>query len=197
MMIKPYSSACDQNRQPIERVLANHLGQRTRLLELSSGTGQHAVYFSAALPQITWQPSDVEPAIAGIQAWVNEAALPNILTPIALNVDGDWPGSSYDVVFSANAVHIMGWDSVLAMFKGIDRVLERGGLLFLYGPFNYHGKFTSESNAGFDVWLKQRDPVSGVRDFEALDLLANQQGMHLLADHEMPANNRTLVWEKD
>lgn len=197
MMMKPYSTACDQNRQPIERVLANYLSDKTRLLEISSGTGQHAVYFSAAMPHITWQPSDVESAVPGMQAWVDEAGLPNVLAPIILDVDGDWPMSSYDVVFSANAVHIMSWDSVLAMFEGIGRVLESGGLLLLYGPFNYDGQFTSDSNAGFDVWLKQRDPASGVRDFEALDALANQQGMHLLADHEMPANNRTLVWAKD
>ena len=195
-MIKPHSTSCDQNRQPIENVLTSYLKGKSRLLEISSGTGQHAVYFSAAFKHISWQPSDVASAIPGIQAWVRESGLTNVLDPIVLDVNADWPAQSYDAIFSANAVHIMGWDSVLALFDGVGRVLEAGGVFCLYGPFNYNGKFTSESNAGFDVWLKQRDPVSGVRDFEAVDLLASQQGMHLLNDHEMPANNRTLVWEK-
>ncbi|MGZ3701913.1 MAG: DUF938 domain-containing protein, partial [Bdellovibrionota bacterium] len=141
-----------------------------------------------------WQPSDVEENLPGIREWVGEAQLPNVLPPIALDVRGPWPPSTYSAVFSANAVHIMGWPAVEAMFAGIGKVLEPGGVLALYGPFNYGGKFTSESNERFDRWLKMENPESGVRDFEALDALARGIGLRLARDYAMPANNRTLVW---
>lgn len=196
-MNKPYAESCEQNRDPILAVLREALAERKRVLEIASGTGQHAVYFGAALPHLTWQTSELPANHAGIQAWLDEAGLANVLPPLALDVNAPvWPVAAVDAVFNANTVHIVAWPAVERMFAGIGRVLEAGGLLCLYGPFNYGGAFTSESNARFDVWLKGRDPASGVRDFEALDRLAEAQGMRLARDIEMPANNRTLIWRR-
>jgi len=134
---------------------------------------------------------------AGIRAWLNEAALPNVLPPLALDVSQtEWRSGRYDAIFSANTLHIMGWPEVEHFFAGVGAVLEPGGVLVVYGPFNYNGAFTSESNARFDAWLKARDPASGVRDFEAVDALARAQGLVLQQDVDMPANNRTLVWHR-
>jgi len=196
-MVKPYSESCDQNKAPILEVLSKEFSHAQHVLEIGSGTGQHAIYFGEHLPHLTWQTSDVVIYHAGIRAWLDEAALPNVLPPLALDVEHDsWPDSTVDAVFSANTVHIMGWPQVQYMFVGIGNILAQGGVFCLYGPFNYNGAFTSPSNARFDGWLKVRDPASGVRDFEELDLLARNAGMVLTQDYAMPANNRTLVWRK-
>lgn len=195
--MKPYSESCDQNRAPILEVLRIELADRQRLLEIGSGTGQHAVYFAPEFPGLLWQTSDMADMHAGIHAWLAEQGCGNILPPLALDVSHDsWPAASYDAVFSANTAHIMDWPSVECLFAGIGRVLEPGGVFCLYGPFNYAGAYTSESNARFDAWLKARDPHSGIRDFEALRELGEKAGMKLKEDYEMPANNRTLVWSK-
>ncbi|MBU0593580.1 MAG: DUF938 domain-containing protein [Gammaproteobacteria bacterium] len=196
--MKPYAESCEQNRDPILAVLQKILADRKQVLEIASGTGQHAVYFGEALPHLTWQTSELPENHAGIQAWLDEARLPNVLPPLAIDLHEDaWPlATSFDAIFNANTVHIVSWPAVERMFAGIGRVLAEGGLLCLYGPFNYGGNFTSESNARFDAWLKGRDPESGVRDFEALDQLARLQGLVLQQDVEMPANNHTLVWKK-
>ncbi len=197
MIDKPFSESCVQNRDPILAVLRDVLADRNHVLEIGSGTGQHAVDFGAALPHLRWQTADVPPYHGGIRAWLDEAALPNVLPPIALDVNRhDWRTGRYDAVFSANTLHIMSWDSVQQFFAGVGSVLAPGGVLAVYGPFNYDGAFTSDSNARFDVWLKTRDPASGVRDFEAVDALAQAQGLVLQQDVTMPANNRTLVWHK-
>ncbi|OZA31270.1 MAG: methylase [Hydrogenophilales bacterium 17-61-9] len=197
MSNKPFSESCVQNRDPILTVLREVFADRSTVLEIGSGTGQHAVDFGAALPHLRWQTADVRPHHAGIQLWLNDAALPNVLPPIELDVNQqDWRGGRYDAVFSANTLHIMGWPEVGQFFEGVGSVLEAGGVLVIYGPFNYNGAFTSESNARFDAWLKSRDPVSGVRDFEAVDALARAQGLSLQRDIAMPANNRTLVWKR-
>ena len=196
--MKPYAESCDQNRDPILAVLRTEFVTCHSILEIGSGTGQHAVYFARHLPHLDWQTSDRGEHHPGILAWLEDAALPNVRPPLALDVLRDpWPDTGFDGVFSANTAHIMGWDAVERMFAGIGGVLTRGGRFCLYGPFNYQGRYTSESNARFDAWLKARDPQSGVRDFADLDALARTAGMHLLRDHAMPANNRTLVWEKD
>ena len=195
--MKPFSEACEQNKQPILAVLQQHFADVHRVLEIGSGTGQHAVFFAAQLPHLQWLTSDVSELHAGIDAWLAEARLPNVSHPLELDVNQpDWPVEYIDAVFSANTVHIMDWPSVENMFAGIGRVLQSQGVFCLYGPFNYHGSYTSDSNARFDMWLKQRDPRSGIRDFEALNDLAHQHGMRLCTDHAMPANNRTLVWIK-
>lgn len=195
--MKPYSESSEQNRDPILAVLRDLLADRREVLEIASGTGQHAVYFGAALPYLTWRTSELPENLAGIQLWLDEAGLANVVPPVALDVnDPAWPVDVVDAVFNANTVHIVGWPAVERMFAGIGRVLAPGGLLCLYGPFNYNGAFTSESNARFDVWLKNRNPESGVRDFEALDRLAAAQVMTLIDDIEMPVNNRILVWRR-
>ncbi|MEW5966242.1 MAG: DUF938 domain-containing protein [Pseudomonadota bacterium] len=194
---KPYAESCEQNRAPILAVLREVFADRRRVLEIGSGTGQHAVYFAPELPHLVWQTADVPAHHAGIRRWLDDAALPNVLPPLALDAnDTRWHGGRYDAVFSANTLHIMRWAEVEMCFAGIGAVLEPGGVLAIYGPFNYRGKFTSESNARFDAWLKARDPASGVRDFEAVDALAQAQGLVLWQDVAMPANNRTLVWRR-
>lgn len=198
MSEKPYAESSAQNRAPIQAVLEEVFADRCRVLEIASGTGQHAVYFGAALPHLSWQTSELPHNHAGILAWLDEARLANVLPPVALDVnDPVWPLGGFDAVFNANTVHIVSWPAVERMFAGIGRVLELGGLLCLYGPFNYGGRYTAESNARFDVWLKNRDPASGVRDFEALNALAEAQGLVLFKDFDMPSDNRTLVWRRE
>ncbi len=195
MSTKPFAESCEQNREPILAVLREVFAASRQVLEIGSGTGQHAVYFAPELPHLSWQTADVPQHHAGIRMWLDEAALPNVLPPLALDVnDTRWHGGRYDAVFSANTLHIMSWPEVERFFAGIGAVLASGGVLAIYGPFNYGGHFTSPSNARFDAWLKARDPASGVRDFEAVDALANAQGLALDHDFAMPANNRTLVW---
>lgn len=196
--MKPYSEACEKNQSAILEVLQDALSRQHHVLEIASGTGQHAVHFGRALPHLTWQTSELPHNHAGIRAWLDEAALPNVLPPVALDVtDTHWPAGVVDAIFNANTVHIVSEPEVERMFAGIARTLSAGGILCLYGPFNYHNKFTSESNARFDVWLKSRNPESGIRDFEAIDQLAKTHGLRLLQDVAMPSNNRTLVWQRD
>lgn len=198
-MTKPFAESCEQNKDPILEVLSIEFADRARVLEIGSGTGQHAVYFAKHLPHLTWQTSDMAANHPGINAWREEAGLDNVLPPIELDVlhPGHWPRRRYDAVFSANAVHIMSWEAVEAMFEGLGRVMDQGAKLVLYGPFNYGGEYTSDSNARFDLWLRQRDPQSGIRDVEDLDRLATAQGMVLKQDYAMPANNHILVWVKE
>jgi SAM-dependent methyltransferase len=193
--MKQYSEACEENKDPILAVLRRELAGCRAVLEIGSGTGQHAVYFSRHLPHLSWQPSDLEINHASINAWRSEAALDNLLPPLLLDVTGNhWPDSRFDSVFSANTTHIMSWPAVVAMFAGIATVLKTGGSFCLYGPFNYDRCYTSDSNARFDIWLKQQDPLSGLRDVEDLVELASTRGLHLKQDYAMPINNRLLVW---
>ncbi len=193
---KPFSPACEENKLPIRDVLSLYLDGAETLLEIGSGTGQHAVFFARSFPRVRWQPSDVAENLAGIRLWLDEARLANLLPPVELDVTASWPEARFDAVFSANTAHIMSESQVAAMMRGIPGMIVPGGVFALYGPFNYGGRFTSESNARFDVALKQRDPRSGVKDFETLDALARESGLSLVGDHEMPANNRTLVWRR-
>lgn len=198
MTMKPYSESCVKNQAPILEVLQAIFANQRSVLEIASGTGQHAVHFGRGLPHLTWQTSELIQNHAGILAWLNEAKLPNVLPPVAIDVNDDqWPVGRVDTVFSANTVHIISWPAIERMFAGIARVLSAGGILCLYGPFNYGGEFTSESNAHFDVWLKSRDTNSGVRNFEDINRLAEMHGLFLLKDISMPSNNRTLVWQRE
>ena len=195
--MKQYSQSCDENREPILAIISNVFADTRRVLEIGSGSGQHAVYFARRLPHLTWQPSDLPENHASIIAWQDEAGLENVLAPIDLDVTAaTWPDGEYDALFSANTAHIMGWEAVQCMFNGIGGLSQTGALFCLYGPFNYGGSFTSDSNEKFDAWLKDRDPASGIRDFEALAELATENGFELEADNEMPVNNRLLVWRK-
>ena len=192
---RPFSAACERNREPILKVLRRWFADRREVLEIGSGTGQHAVHFAAALPQLAWHASDLPEHHAGIRAWMAHAQLPNLHGPFALDVrHGPWPARRFDAVFSANTLHIMGWDAVRALFRGLPGVLEPKAIVVVYGPFNYAGRFTSESNARFDASLREADPERGIRDFEAVDGLAQAAGLVLVEDVAMPANNRCLVW---
>lgn len=193
---KPFAPACERNQGPILEVLRQYFPDRRRVLEIASGTGQHAVFFAPAFPNAIWQTSDVEENLPGIRMWLDEAALPNLPPPLTLDVTGPWPDDRFDAIFSANSLHIMPWSAVEQFFAGVGRALESGGILAVYGPFNYDGTYTSDSNREFDVWLKQRSALSAIRDFEAVDGLAGQIGCKLVKDHAMPANNRLLVWRR-
>lgn len=197
MADKPYSASCDRNRDPILAVLREHFADRRDVLEIGSGTGQHAVYFAAALPQLRWQTSDRPQNHEDILAWLDEAALPNTPLPLALDVNNPWPEQKFDAVFSANTLHIMSWPEVETMFARLPGVLADDARLVIYGPFNYGGEFTSPSNAQFNVTLKTWGAHMAIRDFEAVDALARAAGLRLLEDRAMPANNRCLVWKRD
>lgn len=208
MTSKPYSESCERNSAPILQVLQQHLGQARTVLEIGSGSGQHAVHFAAAMPWLHWQASDHCDYLPGIRQWLDEAALPNTPVPLELQAvigEGLQPlpplpvhdgVAGFDAVFTANTLHIMGWEQVQALFAGLPSLMAPEGLLVAYGPFNYNGAFTSDSNRNFDGWLKARDPRSGIRDFEAVDALARAQQLELQEDVAMPANNRCLVWRR-
>ena len=194
-MGKPFSQACENNKRPILEVLVRHLGGVSSVLEIGSGTGQHAVFFAEQLPHLKWQTSDLVENHAAIRQWVDEPKLPNVLPPVVLDVTlPHWPVDPVPAVFSANTAHIMAWPVVQAFLQGVGRVLAPGGLFLLYGPFNYDGRHTSESNACFDQWLRQRDPESAIRHFEDVDREAGAAGLSPVEDVAMPANNRLLVW---
>ena len=193
--MKPFSDACERNKEPILEVLRHSFTGPGLVLEIGSGTGQHAVHFARHLPHLTWVATDREENLAGIQLWLDEAALLNLRGPLQLNVlDASWPVAAARYVYSANTAHIMSWPEVEAMFAGVGARLEAGGRFCLYGPFNRDGEFTSESNRAFDAMLRQRDPVMGIRDDRALVELGSRSRLELVSDHAMPANNRLLCF---
>lgn len=195
--MKPYSESCDQNKQPILQVLKIELADARSVLEIGSGTGQHAVFFGTQFPDITWQTSDRQEYHPGIHLWLADHNLDNVLPPMELDVALEhWPQATFDAVFSANTAHIMSSTDVEHMFRGVGKVLKAGGRFCLYGPFNYHGEYTSDSNQRFDQWLKQRDPNSGIKDLDDLQRWAQPAKLILRHDYEMPVNNRILAWEK-
>jgi cyclopropane fatty-acyl-phospholipid synthase-like methyltransferase len=195
----PFSEACERNKGPILDILRDVFAAARHVLEIGSGTGQHAVWFARHLPHLQWQPSDRATELPGLRQRIASEGPPNLLEAVDLDVQvTPWPASPADAVFSANTLHIMGWPGVEAFFAGIGTVLKAdGATLAVYGPFRYGGDYTSASNAAFDGWLKRRDPASGIRDFEAVDALARASGLTLAADHAMPANNQLLVWRRE
>jgi cyclopropane fatty-acyl-phospholipid synthase-like methyltransferase len=195
-MDKPYSEACERNKAPILAQLRALYADVGTLLEVGSGTGQHAVHFAAALPQLLWQCSDIAANLPGIRLWLDEARLPNLPPPLTLDVDQPWPPGRYDAVYTANTLHIMGWPQVRALFAGLPQVLRPQGLFTAYGPFNRGGQFTSDSNQRFDASLRAGDAARGIRDFEAVDALARAAGLRLMAEVAMPANNFLLTWRQ-
>ena len=196
-MNKPYSESCDQNKDVILSVISPLFSALTNVLEIGSGTGQHAVYFAEKMPQLTWHTSDCLPYLDGINMWLTDAGLTNVLPPLELNVSrSQWPQLEVDAVFTANSIHIMQQQDVVNLINGVGRLLKQKGSFVIYGPFNYNGQYTSKSNESFDQWLKQRDPLSGIKHFEEIESLANNNGMQLVTDYEMPANNRILHFVK-
>jgi cyclopropane fatty-acyl-phospholipid synthase-like methyltransferase len=191
------AAACERNREPIAARLAEWLPARGRVLEIGSGTGQHAVYFGERFPGIVWQTSDVAGNHPGIRARIEAAGLGNVLEPLELDVArGRWPQGPFDAVYTANTAHIMPMETVAMMFAGVDAVLAAAGFFFLYGPVNRRGEFTSPSNLAFDAELRARDPRMGLRDDRALLEFARTAGLELAADYVMPANNRSLVFRR-
>lgn len=197
-MEKPFSPACERNREPILKVLKETIEHTDRrLLEIGSGTGQHAVYFSPHFPQVEWFPTDVSARLMGIKKWVDEANIPNLQKPTKLDVSkDDFPKLKFDVVFTANTFHIMNWKDCKSFMKLLGHRLREGSRAAIYGPFKYNGEFTSESNAAFDVTLKEKDPLSGIRSFEDVNTNMLKNGFELVNDYEMPANNRMLVYKR-
>lgn len=195
-MNKPHAPATERNREPILAVLQTLFADRHAVLEIGSGTGQHAVYFARAMPWLRWQSSDVAAKLPGITHWLDEAGLPNTPAPLALDLCRAWPRVEFDAIFSANTLHIIGWPQVQRLFAELGQHMPPSGLLTVYGPFNYAGHFTSDSNAAFDASLRAGNPASGLRDFEAVDALAREAGLRLLEDRAMPANNRCITWQR-
>ena len=193
----PFSQACENNQAPILAVLQQAFAECRQVLEIGSGTGQHGVYFAPRLPQLVWQTSDLAGNHAGIRAWQAAQPAPNLRPPLLLDLAAsDWPEGAFDAVFSANTAHIVAWPLVQRLFALAGRHLPAGGVLALYGPFNYGGTYTSDSNRAFDAWLRQRDPASGIRHVEDIVALAASQGLALTQDNAMPANNRLLVFHR-
>jgi cyclopropane fatty-acyl-phospholipid synthase-like methyltransferase len=194
--MKAFSQACENNKAALLAVLEQLFADCRTVLEIGSGTGQHAAFFAAHMPWLRWQTSDLAPNHASIAAWIE--GIDNARAPLNLDVDAeDWPEERYDGAFSANTAHIMPWPSVTRMFHGVAGVLRAGGVFALYGPFNYAGRYTSAGNERFDRQLRAGDAQLGIRDFEAVTELARAAGFDLLADHAMPANNRTLAWQRN
>ena len=191
----PFSEACERNKGPILEVLRAAFAPCRAVLEIGAGTGQHAVHFASHLTHLAWQPTDRAEYLAGLAARVAAEGPGNLRAPFEFDVARPVPlPGTFDAIFSANTLHIMSWPEVEAFFAFAGRALGPGGTLAVYGPFRYRGRFTTESNEHFDRALRERDPASGIRDFEAVDALAAAQGFVLTADYAMPANNQLIVW---
>ncbi len=196
-MNKPFSPACERNKEVILSIIAKYLTGSQKVLEVGSGTGQHGIYFAENLPHVHWHMSDRPENIKGINAWVDDSQLSNVHHAIEFDVSQAWPAiEKVDCVYTANTLHIMAWRQVEQLFSLLAEELQQHSMLMIYGPFNYQGAYTSASNAEFDQHLKQRHPDSAIRDFEAVEALAQQADLLLQCDLEMPANNRLLIWKK-
>lgn len=197
MTMKQHAPATERNREPIREVLARELPASGVVLEIASGSGEHAVAFARGFPGVTWQPSDPdERALASIEAWRAEAALPNLAAPVKLDVTAPWPVTRADAIVCINMVHIAPWEAALALFAGAGRLLAPGALLFLYGPYRFGGVFTAPSNQAFDASLRARDPRWGVRDVDDLRAVAEGHGFALGQIVALPANNHALVFRR-
>lgn len=196
---KRHAPAAARNAGPIREVLARLLPAGGAVLEVASGTGQHAAFMAAAFPDRTWQPSDADPgALASIAAWVAEAGLPNLRAPLRLDVEVEpWPIDAVDAIVCINLVHVAPWSAALALLRGAARRLGPGGLLYTYGPYRFGGEFTAPSNAEFDASLRAQDPGWGVRDVRDLEAAAAAARLHLAETIAMPANNHSLVFRRE
>lgn len=193
--MKQFSTACERNQQPILEVLEEAFADVERVLEVGSGTGQHAVFFAANLPHLVWQPSDQPGRLGSVRAWCADADAENLGDPIALDLfEESWDVDGFDAFFSANVIHIAPWEATEHLFRHAASVLDPGGRVFLYGPFRYRDRPLEPSNARFDRFLRERDPKSGIRLFEDVDAAAREHGFELLEDRPMPANNRSIWW---
>lgn len=197
--MKQSSPSCERNKEFILAALKDVLPDSGTVLEIGSGTGQHAAYFAGQLPWLVWQPTDLAENFPSIQAWAAEAGLPNLRAPLEIDLLADaarWPVTSAAAIVCINTVHIVAWKGVENLITGVGRVLSPGGILYVYGAYRYATRPLEPSNESFDQWLKARDPASGVRDFEAVNALALQHGLILAGDRAMPGNNRSICWVK-
>ena len=195
--MKSFSETAEENKTLVLPVILPYLKGAKNALEIASGTGQQIVYFAEQTPEITWQPSDLSENIRAIMAWVESANLDNILQPKVLDVaNPEWSVDKIDFVYTSNSLHIMSWWHVKSLFEHLGKLMAAGCYFCVYGPFCFSGVHVSDSNLRFDQFLKQRDPQSGVRDLDALKLLAKEQGIVLNNSVEMPHNNHILVWQK-
>ena len=197
-----FSQACENNKAPILSVLQQAFANCHHVLEIGSGTGQHAVHFAAGLPHLRWQPSDQPMYLPDLSTRISRAVgdltLVNLLAPLALDIrQHALPSQQFDALFTANTLHIMSWPVVQQLFAHLPMMTTDNAKLCIYGPFNYNGAFTSSSNAAFDASLKSRDSAMGIRDIEAVLELAAAAGFRLENDHEMPANNRLLQFRRN
>lgn len=195
-MSLPFSQACENNKGPILTVLKSEFASAKYVLEIGSGTGQHAVYFAEHMPHLIWQTSDLAVNHEGINLWIDQHPRDNLKRPINMDLNNPEFPAGIDAVYSANTAHIVSWPLVEVMFQQVGKHLPAGGVFALYGPFNYNGQYTSDSNAAFDQMLRERDPASGIRNIEDITALASDNGLALIQDYEMPANNRTLIFSK-
>jgi len=195
----PFSQACENNKLPILSVLRNRFDQPACILEIGTGTAQHAIYFAEQLPHLIWQPADQADWLARSALRLRDYAPANVLAvrELDVRVSSHWDGLEADHVFSANTIHYMSWQAARCLFEGVGQLLKSGTRFMAYGPFNEHGHFTSESNRRFDSSLKSRDPALGIRDKGALDALAKEHGMCLTTSYVMPANNQLLEFTKN
>lgn len=195
--MKQYSPAFERNREPISGALAEALEGCRRVLEIGSGSGQHVTWFGREFDHIEWIPSELEHNIASVESWRREAGLSNVLEPIALDVlSPAWPAVEVDAMVTINTLHIMPWQATARLFERAAAILPEEGVLFVYGPFRYAGRTLEPSNARFDEWLRQDNPLSGLREFGQVDGIARDNGFHLVEDLAMPANNRSIWWRK-
>ncbi|RUO78145.1 DUF938 domain-containing protein [Idiomarina seosinensis] len=195
-MSLPFSQACENNKQPILSVLTSAFAKSSAVLEVGSGTGQHATYFAEQLPHLVWQPSDQGEYLPAVTARIQQQPVANLRPPLEFNVFDAAPQGSFDALFTANTCHIMPKLAVEALFKHLEQSLVNVSKLCIYGPFNNNGDYTSDSNAAFDQSLKQQDPSMGLRDQQWIVSLAKECGFRLVADHKMPANNQLLEFER-
>jgi cyclopropane fatty-acyl-phospholipid synthase-like methyltransferase len=194
---RPYAEYAERNAEPILEVLRHECRDCTNLLEIGSGTGQHAVRFAAELDHLQWQTSDLDENHEGIRAWVADAGLANVHGPLSLDVTTtDVPAASYDAVYSSNTAHIMSFDAVIDMFALVAKALRPAGVFCLYGPFRRAGSFNTASNAEFDASLRARNSTMGIRDLEALDEIGAQHGLQRMSLYAVPSNNLVAVWQK-
>jgi len=194
----PFSAASERNKDPILEVLRIRFADSTQVLEIGSGTGQHAVHFARALAHLTWHPTEQLAYLADLAERVKLEGGENLRPPTLLDVrQAVWPVRSIDAAFTANTLHIMSWPEVVALYRGVGSVLAPGGVFCVYGPFRYDGRYTSDSNQEFDRMLQERDPQSGLRDIQAVASLAAQYGLLLDTDYDLPANNRLVVFTKE
>ena len=197
MSTKPYASSSARNAKAIAGVLSHEFRASKTVLEIGSGTGQHAVTFACELDHLTWQTSDLEPSHAGIREWIRDSKLSNVRAPVVLDVLEDTvEPQAYDAVYSSNTAHIMSYAAVSRMFELVGETLAGDGVFCLYGPFGCGGKFSTASNAEFDASLRARNASMGIRDLIELDTMACSNGMKLARRYAMPANNLTVVWIK-